>query len=586
MTSCSLRKEIGWQLIGYTFAILIGMIMFTVGAVKVSAKDNCAGISDESDRLECYEKVEADTRAKLDATRNKIASTQNTISQLSGQLSVTQSELDGVQKNINDILAQIAEIESNLKDRQEKLANKINLRNKIIRTYSKKNVVSDLNIWLSGGFSSAAFVEAFNKAANNETLKVIGALNSEIKGFETDKKENEKAKSDLQKTQNQLATLKNDLANKKNSAEDQAEELEEKSSEYEKTLEELQDKILSLKDSDENGSVGDYESPSSKTPDPPFSGTAFAAFSYGAYTHYNGMSQYGAQGRAEDGQDYDEILKFYYKVGLEKKGSNWDKDNKIKVSGYGEMSYQKYLWGIAEMPSDWDIEALKAQAIAARTYAYKSNKPICTSQSCQVFLKSKSDNPPSKWKDAVNATSGQMLKNSSTSQYSSTTGGYINNIGWDIDGKWPGDAYEKKAGSPWFYKAWYTKSYNDSSSCGHAHPWLTKDEMADILNSYVVWSKGSSKDKSHITPITKSCWGGDPYSLDKMADVADKYGTSYSSVSSVDVEISNGATTKVKFNTDKGSVSINGSDFKTVFNLRAPGYISIKSRLFDLEKRN
>jgi peptidoglycan hydrolase-like amidase/peptidoglycan hydrolase CwlO-like protein len=570
----------------YILVPVICLTLLTGYEIKTHAKDSCAGISDEGSRLECYEKLEAETRAKLDSTRSKISSTQNTVSQLSGQLSVTQKELDDVQKSINEILAEINNIDVNLKDRYDKLANKINLRNKIIRSYSKKTSLSDLNIWLSGGFSSEAFMLAFNKAANTETLKIIGLLNSEIKGFEKDKADNEVAKTDLQKTQTQLASLKNDLANKKTSAENQVGQLEEQSSEYEKTLEGLQDKILSLKSSDENGSVGDYAPPSAKTPDPPFSGRAFAAFSYGAYTHYNGMSQYGAEGRADAGQGYEAILKFYYKVGLSDASA---KDNKAKISvqGYGEMTYQKYLYGIAEMPSDWNINALKAQAIAARTYAYRSNKPICTSQSCQVFLKSKSDNPPAKWKQAVDETSGKILKDPKTSQYSSTTGGYINNVGWDAKGDWPGDAYEKKAGSPWFYKAWYTKSYNDTSSCGHAHPWLTEEEMADILNSYVVWSKGSSKDKSHITPVTKSCWGGDPYTLDKMAETADKYGDSYSSVSSVKVTISNaGYTSEVRFETDRGSVSINGADFKTVYNLRAPGYISIKSRLFDLEKRN
>lgn len=554
-------------------------------SLETFAKDKCADISNSSDRLSCYEKLESETRAKLDSTRSKISSTQDTISQLSGQLSVTQSELNQVQQNINEILAEIKNIEENLKDRQEKLSDKIDLRNKIIRTYSKKSSFTDLSIWLSEGFSTAAFLEAFNKAANTETLKIIGALNSEIKGFEQDKKENEGIKADLQKTQNQLASLKNDLANKKTTAEDQVGDLEEQSSEYEKTLEGLQDKILSLKDSDENGSVGNYAPPSAKTPDPPFSGRAFAAFSYGAYTHYNGMSQYGAKGRADDGDSYKEILKFYYKVDLTEVKK--DEDSKISVQGYGEMTYQKYLYGIAEMPSDWDIEALKAQAIAARTYAYRSSKPICTSQSCQVFLKSKSDKPPSKWKQAVDDTSGKILKDPKTSQYSSTTGGYINNIGWDVDGDWPGDAYEKKAGSPWFYKAWYTKSYNDTSSCGHAHPWLTEKEMADILNAYVVWSKGSSKDKSHITPVTTSCWGGDPYSLDKMKETADKYGDSYSKVTSVKTVISNGGyTSEVKFETDQGSVSINGANLKTVYNLRAPGYISIKSKLYDFEKRN
>jgi hypothetical protein len=226
--------------------------------------------------------------------------------------------------------------------------------------------------------------------------------------------------------------------------------------------------------------------------------------------------------------------------------------------------------------------------VAARTYALRSNKPICTTQSCQVFNKSKADsiNNYPLWKKAVDDTENEVLNNPQNAQYSSTTGGYINNIGWDktSSGKWPGDAYEKKAGSPWFYKAWYTKSYADNSNCGRSSPWLSSKEMADILNTWVVWRKGGSGDRDNLSPVTTSCWGGSPYSIDKMASRADDLGEKYTSVSGVDVDISNnGYTSKVKLTTNRGTVSIDGETFKTVFNLRAPGYISIKSRLFDVD---
>ena len=93
-------------------------------------------------------------------------------------------------------------------------------------------------------------------------------------------------------------------------------------------------------------------------------------------------------------------------------------DQEIKVSGYGEMSFQDYLYGLAEMPSDWPEDALKAQAVAGRTYAYnyaKQGKTICTTESCQVFLKSKSDNPPDRWKSAVDGTTGKILKDAKKS---------------------------------------------------------------------------------------------------------------------------------------------------------------------------
>jgi hypothetical protein len=96
--------------------------------------------------------------------------------------------------------------------------------------------------------------------------------------------------------------------------------------------------------------------------------------------------------------------------------------------------------------------------------------------------------------------------------------------------------------------------------------------------------KGNSSDKDRISPSVNNCFGGNPYSTTAMKDRAEELGESYSSVSDVSVDIgSNGQTSLVKFQTNRGSVSIEGSVFKTVANLRAPGYISFKSRLFDIE---
>ncbi len=582
------QKKISNKILLVTATALLFLTFLTEKPLHTYAEDTCKNISDLSDRTACYEKKERETQAKLSNARALLDSTLNNINQLSSQLTVTQAQLDGVQNDINGIKKDLDEISQNLSDRNQKLSDKIAIRNSLLRNYSKKNILNDLELFFARnenanltGFQLSSYLYAFSKAANEETLKIISALNSEIQGFEQDKKTAEELKAKLETAQKNLISLTNDIAARKTTAQSQAKELSQKTTQYEKELENLQNKILALKYSDENGSVGDYEQPSSKTPSAPFK-PAFAAFSYGAYTHGNGMSQYGAKGRADNGQGYKDILKFYYKVGTTKPSSF---PKTISVQGYGTLDFQKYLYGIAEMPSDWDSDALKAQAIAARTYAYRSGKPICTTQACQVFSKSKSDNPPSKWKDAVDSTKGVILDNPKTSQYSSTTGGYINNVGWDVKGDWPSDAYEKKAGSPWFYKAWYTKSYNDNSTCGHPHPWMKSSEMADILNAWVVYTKGSSGEKSHITPLTTSCWGGDPYSTDKMGDVAEKYiDNKYTSVSDISVDISNGGyTSKVTLKTNNGNVTIDGGVFKNVFNLRAPGYVSIKNTLFDFE---
>ena len=114
-------------------------------------------------------------------------------------------------------------------------------------------------------------------------------------------------------------------------------------------------------------------------------GGYFAVFSFGAHTHRKGMSQYGARGRAQDGQSYRQILSKYY--GKDPVGKDTGGD--INVTGQGSMNFEdRYLMGIAEMPSTWNMEALKAQAVAARTYAYRyktQGLSICTNEACQVF---------------------------------------------------------------------------------------------------------------------------------------------------------------------------------------------------------
>ena len=343
-------------------------------------------------------------------------------------------------------------------------------------------------------------------------------------------------------------------------------------------------------------SVGDVpladDPNASPTFNPGFS-PAFAAFSFGAYTHRNGMSQYGAKARADTGQSFKDILSKYYPGKEMKEG--YSEPGSISVDGYGSLDFQEYLYGIAEMPSSWNKEALKAQAVAARSYAlaYTGNgaKSICATESCQVYI---GHSKGGDWEQAVKDTKGVVVTdggNPVSTQYSSTTGGYLNTSGWDTKcgsrDCWTAEAYEKIAGSPWFYKGWYTKSYTTGSDkCGRSHPWLSIEEMADILNAWLVQGK-EGVDGGRITPVTTNCWGGNPYSISELRDKASQVaGGVVISVSFASVTYSNdGVTANVSFSTNRGTISLSGSDFKTIFNLRAPGYISVRSPLFNLEQK-
>ena len=276
-----------------------------------------------------------------------------------------------------------------------------------------------------------------------------------------------------------------------------------------------------------------------------------------------------------------------------------------------------YLVGIAEMPAKWGeqggMEALKAQAIAARTYALaytgwrmtnrNSSATICTTEACQVYSGTRF-NSPGLWKQAVEQTRGQLIVSNSTNDvfstmYASTSGGAIHSytsLGhstpqiWDTtcnsQSCWPNDSYEKISDSPWYYKGWYkTRSYN---SCGRSHPWLNQNDFADILNAVLYYSK--THDYSHLSQIESGgCFGGNDsnaWSREELRRQVQSHGGPISSVNSVSVDYSTGGYTQtVRLSTDKGDFSFSSDDFKTVFNLRAPGAIVVKSSLFNIEKK-
>lgn len=323
---------------------------------------------------------------------------------------------------------------------------------------------------------------------------------------------------------------------------------------------------------------------------------SIAVFSFGAYTHRNGMSQYGANARAKEGQSTEDILKAYYPGATLKK--DYSVMGNITVNGVGSIPFEdQYLHGIYEMPSSWHINALKAQAIAARTYAVRytgnGSKSICTTEACQVFKNSRKGGD---WEKAVNETRGWVLVDGGGSpvstQYASTHGGYANTSGWDTtdksnSGQWSTRAWENKAGSPWFYKSWYRSGYSSSgANCGKSHPWLSQEEFSDIINAWIVRRNPNGADANRIQPITiNTCniggSGGDPYSMSELRDKANNSGGAVTSISGVSVKHnSSGETSEVILQTNKGSILIPGSEFKTTFNLRAPGYLRIPQSSF------
>ncbi|HRN96055.1 MAG TPA: SpoIID/LytB domain-containing protein [Candidatus Levybacteria bacterium] len=531
-----------------------------------------------SDELDELNKQINELQAALEASKKATTP-------LESQATSMKKQLDGIEYQIGQIEKDIVVKKDFITKGYADLEDQKNVFNQTVREYyMKHSLFSPLLMFLSStDAASVTRLLAYQQKDANQDKSIITNTALKITELETTKEK-------LEKEEKQLSVLKAKLA--KDRAE--IEKVVAGAKSYQASLSgqiadlsAKQQEIINAKSGSYtfslgNGELADEYLSSLKGFRESAPSGSFGIFSFGGYTHRKGMSQYGARGRAQAGQDFKTILKAYYG----KEPVNKDTGGTIKVAGHGEMDFETtYLWGIAEMPSSWHPEALKAQAVAARTYAYRykaEGKEICTTEACQVFNKGKSDNAPDSWKQAVESTKGQVLEDVVT-YYASTHGGFASPIGWDTtDGQGGANfidrAWDKAGGSPWLYKAWWRQHYSNSgATCGRANPWFNNEEMADIVNAIIV-----PRD-DRITPVTTDCWGGNPYS---MAELRDKGGVT--SVSNVTVLQGNGSSNEVVFQTNKGEVRVSASEFKEKFNLRAPGYVRIPQTgfsFFNIEKK-
>lgn len=107
-----------------------------------------------------------------------------------------------------------------------------------------------------------------------------------------------------------------------------------------------------------------------------------------------------------------------------------------KTRAIGIIPFEKYLYGLGEMPSSWHTEALEAQAIAGRTYALEKvqrlgqarrvcNCAVYATTADQAYVGVQHEVP--KWVGAVDKTSGLVVTYKDKpiqAFYSSSSGGF------------------------------------------------------------------------------------------------------------------------------------------------------------------
>jgi len=136
------------------------------------------------------------------------------------------------------------------------------------------------------------------------------------------------------------------------------------------------------------------------------------------------------------------------------------------------LSMEKYIRGVVarEMPASWHAEALKAQAVAARTFGARylgssRHYDICDTTSCQVYGGVADETKATN--QAVKATKKQILTYGGApalTQFSSSSGGYTNQ---------GSTAYLKPVADPW-----------DDWSGNKNHSWSVTVSASTIQKKY------------------------------------------------------------------------------------------------------
>lgn len=515
-------------------------------------------------------------------------------------LASLQSQLDVINKRVNALTLQIGNLTKSIKKREEDAAYTKEIFNQKAKDqYTFIRLYDPITPFIFSDTASEAFREiTLRQKASDADRKTIEQYAAELVQLKSDEEALQKTKDSLAVSQKSLAEKTKTLASEVAKVDAYLATLSAKQSAF------IAAKLESLGLSRSAYNMkGGCSSDINPYKDPGFSGTKYGFFTYGVPNRV-GMNQFGAKGRAEAGQSAETILKAYYNADYT---TGYNQSINIRVSGTNEFgqsfnetwNIDEYLKHLYEMPTDFPMEALKAQAIAARSYAlsYTNNGSgsICPSQQCQVVKKETNN---STWQAAVDATKGIVMTsggNPIKAWFSSTHGGYAYtsaDIGWsgtswtkrllDAAGSvnsfsdLQNNAYDKS--SPTFYCDWGSRAaYNKTA-------WLNSSEVADIFNVVLLATRDGST-KSHLYQTDKSNpEGTDTWDASRVkSELSSRGGTPIDSAGSVSVgvDFSTGRTTTVTVN----GQSVSGDDFKNYFNLRAPSNIQIVGPLFNIETR-
>lgn len=561
-------------------------------------------------QIDQQKQAQQSTQQQFEKARQEEEKYRGSLNYYQYQYASIQEKLNATNQSIDEKIVQITQITTNIEQITADLQHRRELLNLTVRALYMQSQENGLGLFLAAeSLAQASKTVVYRDAVIDEYKKQILELKTKIEDLKKQKRQLDELKIQLETEKAQLETEQAMLTSsidqtRQNISVAQAEQqrLQQDLIGIENSLSELTQKqreILAAKAAAALASttVGDEEIRRAAIEKaPPDDGRIYFSFWTYGYPHRVGMSQYGAYGRAKAGQSAEAILHAYYAgVAI----VDYQAPETIQISQNAQaqlLNFEKeYLIGIGEMPSCWGapenggLEALKAQAVAARTYAlsYTNNgeSPICTDQNCQVYvgLSKVEGKCGEHWRQAVEETKGKVIVNSGkpiAAWYHSTAGGFtlsskevwggtrsfaqgakdFNDEGQPFDGP-------KYGNSPWYHKAWGNE------------PWLSSEEVADLFNAALLPEEFNdqlaAEDKGGIN------------TSEIVAKLREQGIEPVTSLQALAIAGADGAqTTRVVAlygNGETKTAEVSAKRFRYVYNLRSPGTNAIWTTRFDVK---
>lgn len=589
--------------------ILLAFLLFSVPvSVKLAPvlSDEIENISNEIEDTEREIKTKEKILEEAQAQINDILSSNLTLDQ---KIAALESEITLMEEKIALSEADLAQKAEAISIKEAEIEAKNESLKKVTQNLYKSSKVTTLEIALSQNSGSdllRSFV--YKRYAFNSLSSSIRGLDEEVDALNSEKAVLAYQKSLLDEEKAALQSSKDELNNQKALILQQLYAKAAQQSNLEKDLIALNNKMNELSSDlqqailNKAGSGGDSSgggnSNGGGSPQPP-SGDA------GTYDIYAGCEIVGG--------NYEGCEKVAENVPGPVRALSTDSNNVFRVEQafsyrgvlefradtnvylINELPFEQYLFGIAEVPSSWPVESLKAQAVAARTYAAKNwNKRSGDKYNLRSdtydqhyvgYGKESEAGYGQNWVNAVTGTSSQVITYDGSmisAYYHSTCGGHT--LG--SEEVWvsalpytrpKSDWYQSGEGwrsydeaSPWSYKKWGTTSIDDN-------------QMIDLINAsiYLAADPNSGTRQNNIRRSDLGGWSaGQIEEALGSGKMQDRIGTllnveSVYNNGSTAIDSSAKATSKVRITGSAGTLEIDWYVFWVVFNSRSPGDLTL-----------